>query len=88
VSIWELSIKIATNKLAIDEDLSALCARMSSVGWQFLSIGLPESILAGALPPHHRDPFDRTLVAQSIVHGHKLISADTTLDKYGIDRAW
>ncbi|AEP13146.1 MULTISPECIES: type II toxin-antitoxin system VapC family toxin [Chloracidobacterium] len=41
-----------------------------------------------ALPFHHRDPFDRMLVAQSLIEGMPLLSADTIFDAYGVNRIW
>jgi PIN domain nuclease of toxin-antitoxin system len=43
---------------------------------------------AGTLPFHHRDPFDRMLIAQAIVEGMSLVSSDPAIDAYGVPRLW
>ena len=69
-------------------DLDELCRRIVAAGWYILPIGASEAAIAGTLPPHHNDPFDRLLIAQTIIHGHSLVSADKALDGYGITRIW
>ena len=46
---------------------------------------LPHALLAAALPPHHRDPFDRVLVAQAMLEGMRLLTADRRLSAYKVD---
>jgi len=87
-SVWELSIKVGKGKIVLGIDLDELCRRFVDVGWLILPIGAAEAAIAGTLPLHHNDPFDRLLVAQTIVHGHSLVSADVKLDAYGIIRIW
>jgi PIN domain nuclease of toxin-antitoxin system len=53
-----------------------------------LGIAMEHAALVAALPFHHRDPFDRLLVAQSIKEQMAIVSADTALDAYGITRLW
>lgn len=53
-----------------------------------LPIAVEHAVVVETLPLHHRDPFDRMLVAQSMVEGVPLISGDTVLDQYGIERLW
>jgi PIN domain nuclease of toxin-antitoxin system len=47
-----------------------------------------EAYAAGVLPPHHRDPFDRLLVAQSLDRAVSVISHDEVFDRYGVSRVW
>jgi PIN domain nuclease of toxin-antitoxin system len=53
-----------------------------------LPISLEHAVKAGLLPLHHRDPFDRLLVSQALVLGVPIVSADRTLDAYGVRRIW
>ena len=72
-SAWEFSIKKALGKLEGPEDFeNALLAN----NFQPLPITIPHALLAGQLPPHHDDPFDRLLVAQSKIEGLTLVTSD------------
>jgi PIN domain nuclease of toxin-antitoxin system len=53
-----------------------------------LRINVQHAHLLSTLPLHHRDPFDRMLVAQALVEHLPLVSADAQLDSYGVDRRW
>ena len=70
---WEISIKKALGKLEAPDNLEdALLANR----FQSLPITVPHALLAGQLPPHHDDPFDRLLVAQSKIEGLTLVTRD------------
>jgi len=89
VSIWEMSIKISLDKLrvpySLDEDLPVLL-RKNSIG--ILGIDCTHLAIVSQLPFHHRDPFDRLLVAQAQVENLVIISRDPALDAYDISRLW
>ncbi len=55
---------------------------------KLLDIELPHLFQVSYLPLHHRDPFDRLLVAQCIVEDLRLVSGDSLLDAYGVERVW
>jgi PIN domain nuclease of toxin-antitoxin system len=55
---------------------------------EILPISLPHLTLISALPFHHRDPFDRLLIAQSIVEDLPIASIDKAFDAYGVNRIW
>ncbi len=80
-SIWELAIKQAQGKLRLPADFIAL---IDDTGFGRLQITFEHATEAGRLPPHHRDPFDRMLVAQARVEGLTLASADPTLAAYEV----
>jgi PIN domain nuclease of toxin-antitoxin system len=61
-SIWEIAIKRASGKLDAPESLHD---KVAAARFIELGITFEHAILAGALPPHHRDPFDRMIVAQA-----------------------
>src|SRR5687768_2594226 len=76
-SAWEVAIKVGIGKLALATTLERfLSDQLDLNDLGLLSITLPHVIRVGALPLHHRDPFDRMLVAQSIEEGIPLVSAD------------
>jgi PIN domain nuclease of toxin-antitoxin system len=63
-------------------------AAAAANGIALLPVTLAHAEAAGRLPRHHRDPFDRLLVAQSLLEGLTLVSADTALDAFGVTRLW
>jgi PIN domain nuclease of toxin-antitoxin system len=85
-SIWEITTKARLGKLpAIAADLERAAADQGFIG---LPISLRHGQLAGALPGPHRDPFDRMLIAQSILDRLVLVSNERPFDAYGLARLW
>jgi PIN domain nuclease of toxin-antitoxin system len=85
---WELAIKTNLGKFntpALIQDLSDLVERE---GFEELPISLDQAIRAGLLPLHHKDPFDRLLVAQAQELKAPIVSADRALDAYDVRRLW
>ncbi|SNY60060.1 type II toxin-antitoxin system VapC family toxin [Paractinoplanes atraurantiacus] len=82
VSLWEITIKQATGKLAGPADLAE---RVRDIGFRELPVTSSHAIAAGRLPLHHRDPFDRMLVAQAATEGLTLVSRDASVALYDID---
>ncbi|MEU8012046.1 type II toxin-antitoxin system VapC family toxin [Micromonospora parva] len=82
VSLWEITVKQATGKLAGPPDLAE---RVRDMGFRELPVTHAHAIAAGRLPSHHRDPFDRMLVAQAITEGLTLASRDASITLYDVD---
>ncbi|MFF5175589.1 type II toxin-antitoxin system VapC family toxin [Micromonospora sp. NPDC000089] len=82
VSLWEITIKQSTGKLGGPPDLAE---RVRELGFRELPVTHAHAIAAGRLPPHHRDPFDRMLVAQAITEGLTLASRDASIALYDVD---
>jgi PIN domain nuclease of toxin-antitoxin system len=80
-SAWEIGLKQAIGKLRGPDDLSA---ELATNGFTELPVTVAHALAAGALPPHHSDPFDRMLVAQSQLEGLTLVTLDDRLGAYGI----
>ena len=80
VSLWEITIKQGAGKLAGPPDLAE---RVRDMGFRELPV--THAIAAGRLPPHHRDPFDRMLVAQTITESLTLASRDASIALYDVD---
>lgn len=80
-SIWEIAIKYSLGKLSFDADVIADAAEADGFG----CLGIRREHLSEVqrLPWHHRDPFDRLLVAQSIVEPAVLLTTDAALPQYG-----
>ncbi len=87
-SLWEISIKHSINKLELETDLSKLFDLIIKSGIEILNL-LPDHLLKQAqLPLHHRDPFDRLLVAQAISENLTLVSCDEHLKSYNTKIIW
>jgi PIN domain nuclease of toxin-antitoxin system len=82
VSLWEITIKRAAGKLGGPTDLAE---QVRGMGFRELPVTHAHAIAAGRLPPHHRDPFDRMLVAQASVEGLTLASRDVAMSAYDVD---
>jgi len=79
-SVWEMSIKVALGKL--DADPTVLVAGIAESGYRELTVRVPHAARVATLPPIHRDPFDRLLVAQAIEEPLVLVTADALLGRY------
>ena len=82
VTPWELGIKKALGKLSYP---AGLTDKLEAEGFEALSISARHAEHAAALPPHHRDPFDRMLVAQAQLESLALVTADHALRPYNVD---
>jgi PIN domain nuclease of toxin-antitoxin system len=85
---WELAIKTRTGKFDSEALLSKWREILEVQAFLELPIDSSHAIRAGLLPIHHRDPFDRMLVAQAQATGWPIISADPVFDSYGVRRIW
>ena len=80
-TVWEIEIKRSAKRLNAPEDLLEM---VEESGFERLPITLEHALAAGRLPLHHRDPFDRMLVAQARLEGLTLATADAGLSAYGV----
>ena len=86
---WEVAIKAAAGKLSLPEPpASYVPRRMADQGIHPLPISHPHALAVYALPPHHRDPFDRLLVAQAMFEQMILVTADRILERYPVEILW
>ena len=83
VTPWELGIKRALGKLVMPDGLTD---ELEAEGFVSLPITAAHAELAPSLPAHHRDPFDRMLVAQAQLETLVLVTADQLLDSYDVER--
>jgi PIN domain nuclease of toxin-antitoxin system len=88
VSIWEIQIKRALGKLTISGDLPELLAGHVENGIAILPVHLAHVLCLERLPDHHKDPFDRLLIAQALEEGFVLMTADTAISKYSVPVLW
>jgi PIN domain nuclease of toxin-antitoxin system len=88
-SLWEISIKVSQGKLTIKDSLSLFFTdAIEGYGFQILPIERTHLLTLPSLPLHHRDPFDRLLIAQSISEKMPIISGDAAFDAYPVTRVW
>lgn len=88
-SIWEMQIKIGINKLHFDEPLSKVVAKQREINEvEILPINLDHIWQLDQLPLHHKDPFDRMLIAQAITENIPILSIDNIFQKYPVTIIW
>ena len=88
-SSWEIAIKHSLGKLPLPAPAEKYVPeQIAKTGVTPLPIEHSHALRVGALPSHHRDPFDRLLVAQAQLEGVTLVTADRQFEPYGIPIAW
>ena len=80
-SAWEISIKKSIGKLEAPDDLDTI---VGEEGFEELPISFFHGERAGDLPQHHKDPFDRMLIAQSQAEGLDIVTADDIIRSYAV----
>jgi len=84
-SLWEIATKNALGKLRAPDDLPE---RLEELGFESLAVTLEHAWHVRSLPLHHRDPFDRLLIAQAQVERLPIVTADGAFGAYDIDLIW
>jgi len=88
-SYWEIAIKVRLGKYPLSVPyLTFITQGLDENGFKILPIEPRHTNLLTTMPLHHRDPFDRLLVAQALVEVIPLVSDDLALDAYGVNRMW
>ncbi|WPF90062.1 type II toxin-antitoxin system VapC family toxin [Cyanobacterium aponinum AL20118] len=88
-SVWEMQIKISINKLHFDNPLSQIITKQRNINnFQILSIELEHIWELKNLPLHHKDPFDRILIAQAIIEKIPILTIDSIFQNYSINTIW
>jgi PIN domain nuclease of toxin-antitoxin system len=86
-SLWEIAIKISTGKMTLPKPFEIFIPeQLQQNDIIVLPIETNHLTYITTLPCHHRDPFDRLLIAQSIVEGIPIVSVDAAFDPYKVDR--
>ncbi|MBI3183003.1 MAG: type II toxin-antitoxin system VapC family toxin [Myxococcales bacterium] len=84
-SAWEAAVKAALGRLRLPRSFEA---EVVDSGFEKLAITMAHAEAAGALPPLHRDPFDRMLIAQARLEGLTLVTHDRSFEPYGVPVLW
>lgn len=88
-SAWEIQIKATLQKLTLHESVDTLYRNLIiDQGFRMIGIELKDIDLFAKLPPHHRDPFDRMLVAQALRGNFTLVTKDSIVSSYGAPTLW
>jgi PIN domain nuclease of toxin-antitoxin system len=88
VSLWEIAIKLGLSKLELQRPFENLEADLQRLDIKILPIAFAELDIYRSLPLHHRDPFDRILIAQSIGNSLTIITRDALFEPYSIRVVW
>lgn len=89
VTASEIAIKVSTGKLTLNRPLTKLWPESLALNeFEVLDVTSEHVMALTRLPLHHRDPFDRLLIAQAISERLQLVSADAAFDAYPVDRIW
>ena len=87
-SLWEMAIKIRLGSLSFESGYDNLLSLLAQNGFELLPVTFQHTRCLLTLPMHHRDPFDRLLIAQSMTEGLLFITADAHIHQYDVDWAW
>ncbi len=87
-SFWEIAIKRSIGKLDLKQSTEELFKETQNLNFILATIDERFIFLIETLPLHHRDPFDRILIAQAIVENLEIISIDEAFDAYPLKRIW
>jgi PIN domain nuclease of toxin-antitoxin system len=88
-TVWELAIKTGQKKLTLSLPYRQWMEKgILDLGLTILPVTVEYADRQATLPLHHKDPFDRLLIAQALVEGIPIVSADTIFDAYGVQRLW
>ena len=89
VSIWEMAIKHSVGKLTFELPFELFITRQLAVNnFQLLNIRVENLVIVANLRLHHRDPFDRLIIAQAMVEQIPIVGRDEVFDLYPIERLW
>lgn len=89
VSAWEIIIKVGTGKLSLSEPPETyIPSRIASSQFEILPVQMPHILKINTLPNFHKDPFDRLLIAQSLVEDLSLVTIDNAISQYPVKTIW
>ena len=88
-SLWEIAIKMSLNKLSLPDTFERFVPQQIALNKiQILPIEIGHLNVVSSLPFHHKDPFDRLIIAQAIVEKVSIVSIDSVFDDYSVRREW
>jgi PIN domain nuclease of toxin-antitoxin system len=88
-TIWELAIKVGQGKMALSLPYRQWMDKaIADLKLTILPVTVEYAERQSTLPQHHKDPFDRLVIAQALVEGIPIVSVDVAFDPYGVTRIW
>lgn len=87
-SIWEMAIKASLRHLTLPDTVDAYVREKVDEGYRLLPVSWAHAAAVERLPFHHRDPFDRLLVAHAMAERWPLVTRDRVFRKYGVEVIW
>ena len=87
-SLWEIALKVRAGKLGMPDESDFFVRQAESLGLEMLPIQVRHVNRVFQLPDHHRDPFDRLLIAQALVEGLPMVTIDPAFRRYGVKVIW
>jgi PIN domain nuclease of toxin-antitoxin system len=88
-TVWELAIKVGQRKITLSIPYGQwMVTAVADLKVNILPITIEYAERQSSLPVHHKDPFDRLMIAQALVDGIPIVSADAKFDPYGVIRIW
>ena len=87
-SLWEIAIKLSLGKIKLKIPFEKFIELVEDNGFKILSITFEHTLNVSQLEFYHRDPFDRLIISKGIVEDIPIISADSKLDNYTVNRIW
>jgi len=88
-SLWEIAVKLSLEKLKLPRPFAEVFPRQLEVnGFELLPISCVQLNQLAALPFHHRDPFDRLLIAQALADGMTIVTRDPAFSRYSTKISW
>ncbi|MFM8495943.1 MAG: type II toxin-antitoxin system VapC family toxin [Planctomycetia bacterium] len=88
-TLWEMAIKVRLGKYALPEPFGPFMeSQLAANRFRLLPIEVRHAAILASMPFHHRDPFDRLIVAQALAESIAVVSVDAVFDLYGVARLW
>ena len=88
-TVWELAIKVGQGKIVLSLPYRQWMDKaIADLNLTILPVTVEYGERQSTLPPHHKDPFDRLIIAQALVDGIPIVSVDAAFDYYGVTRIW
>jgi PIN domain nuclease of toxin-antitoxin system len=88
-TIWELAIKVGQGKIGLSMPYRLWMDKaIADLKLTILPVTVKYAERLSTLPPHHKDPFDRLMIAQVLVEAIQIVSVDVAFDRYGVTRIW
>ena len=87
-SLWEIAIKISLGKLELKTPFKEINRQLLENGFEILPVTFEDTLTVSNMPFHHRDPFDRIIIAQALTNGLTIISRDELFSSYNVKVLW